>query len=42
MRDYGDEVSALCLQMRGVEPRRIAAVMRRALPELASAGEPES
>ena len=33
-RDYGDEVSALCLQALGAEARRIAAVMRHPLPAL--------
>ena len=34
-RAYADDVAALCLQALGVDARRIAAVMRHALPVLA-------
>lgn len=39
-RDYGDEMSALCLRALGVDARRIAAVMRHELPALPPTREP--
>ena len=36
-RQYGDEMSALCLQALGVDSRRIATVMRHALPAVVPA-----
>lgn len=40
-RDYGDEMSALCLQALGVDARRIATVMRHELPALTPAAATE-